>query len=107
MFDPKSLDDIARRLADSVPAPLRQLQQDLEKNFTVILQSALSRLNLVTREEFDVQAAVLARSRARVETLEKRLAELEARMAPPAAAEEGSSPTPRRRSPSKKPKNDS
>lgn len=106
MFDPKSLDDIARRLADSVPAPLRQLQQDMEKNFTVILQSALSRLNLVTREEFDVQAAVLARSRARVETLEKRLAELETRMTSTTTAGEGSKPAPRRRSTSKKPKDE-
>jgi BMFP domain-containing protein YqiC len=98
VFDPKSLDDLARRLAESVPAPLRQLQQDMEKNFGAVLQTAFARMNLVTREEFDVQSAVLARSRSRLDALAKQVAELEARL------EEARSPakpttasTPRRR----------
>jgi BMFP domain-containing protein YqiC len=80
VFDPKSLDDLARRLAESVPAPLRQLQQDMEKNFGAVLQTAFARMNLVTREEFDVQSAVLARSRSRLDALAKQVAELEARL---------------------------
>jgi len=76
--DPKVLDDLARRLADSVPTPIRQLQEDLEKNLRAVLQGAFSRMNLVTREEFDVQRAVLARSREKLTVLEKRVQELEA-----------------------------
>jgi BMFP domain-containing protein YqiC len=80
MLDPKQLDDLAKRLADSMPSGLRQLQADLEKNFRSALQSAFSRMDLVTREEFDVQQAVLARTRARLEALEREVAALERRL---------------------------
>lgn len=76
-FDPKSLDELARKLADSVPPGLAALKQDLEQNFKAVLQSGLSRLDLVTRQEFDIQAGVLRRSRERLEELERRLAALE------------------------------
>ncbi|HEU0224081.1 MAG TPA: accessory factor UbiK family protein [Steroidobacteraceae bacterium] len=78
-FDPKSLDELARRLADSVPPGLAALKSDLEQNFKAVLQSGLAKLDLVTRQEFDIQAGVLRRSRERLEELEKRLAALEAR----------------------------
>jgi BMFP domain-containing protein YqiC len=76
-FDPKSLDDLARRLAEAVPPGLTALKNDLEQNFKAVLQSGLSRLDLVTRQEFDVQAGVLKRSRERLEELEGRIAALE------------------------------
>ena len=76
-FDPKSLDDLARKLADAVPPGLAALKNDLEQNFKAVLQSGLTRLDLVTRQEFDVQAGVLRRSRERLEELEKRIAALE------------------------------
>jgi ubiquinone biosynthesis accessory factor UbiK len=76
-FDPKSLDDLARKLADAVPPGLVALGQDLEQNFKAVLQSGLARLDLVTRQEFDIQAAVLRRSRERLEELEQRIAVLE------------------------------
>ncbi|HEY7752704.1 MAG TPA: accessory factor UbiK family protein [Steroidobacteraceae bacterium] len=76
-FDPKSLDDLARKLADSVPPGLTALKRDLEQNFKAVLQSGLAKLDLVTRQEFDIQAGVLRRSRERLEELEKRLAALE------------------------------
>ena len=79
-MDPKKLDDLARKLAGSVPAPLRQMQEDVEKNFRTVLQSTFAKMNLVTREEFDVQTGVLARSRAMVAALEKRVAALEAEL---------------------------
>ncbi len=85
-MDPKVLDDLAHRLADAVPGPLRQLQQDVESNFRSVLQGAFARMNLVTREEFDVQAAVLKRSREILIKLEKRVDELE-REKPSAQAE--------------------
>lgn len=79
VLDPRSIDDIARKLADSLPEGLRHAREDAERNFREALQGALSRLDLVTREEFDAQADVLARARARLEELEQRIAELEGR----------------------------
>lgn len=76
-LDPKIFDDLARKLADAVPPGLRELKADLEKNFRTVLQSALGKLDLVTREEFDVQAGVLLRTREKLEELSQRLAELE------------------------------
>jgi BMFP domain-containing protein YqiC len=76
-FDPKSLDELARKLADSVPPGLAALKNDLEQNFKAVLQGGLAKLDLVTRQEFDIQAGVLRRSRERLEELEKRLAALE------------------------------
>ena len=76
-FDPKYLDELARKLADAVPPGLAALGDDLERNFKAVLQSGLAKLDLVTRQEFDIQAAVLRRSRERLEELEKRIAALE------------------------------
>jgi hypothetical protein len=80
-LDPKILDDLAHKLADSVPPGLKDLKSDLEHNFRAMLQSVLGKLDLVTREEFDVQAGVLSRTRTKLEELSQRLAELEAALA--------------------------
>ena len=77
MFDTKSIDDIANRLASVIPPSFNHLKEDMEKNFHAILQSALSRLDLVSREEFEVQKAVLAKTRQKLEVLEQRVAEIE------------------------------
>ena len=77
MFDPKAIDNIADRLANAIPPGLHHFKDDMEKNIHALLQSALSKLDLVSREEFEVQKAVLAKPRARLEDLEKRVAELE------------------------------
>ena len=76
-FDPRLIDDLARRLAGSVPESLVALRRDLEQNFKSVLQSGLTRFDLVTREEFDVQTAVLRRTREKLVELEARLRELE------------------------------
>jgi ubiquinone biosynthesis accessory factor UbiK len=78
-MDPKkpSIDELARRLADALPVGLKALRADAEQNFRAVLQAGLSRLDLVTREEFDVQAAVLKRTREKIEALEARLTVLE------------------------------
>jgi BMFP domain-containing protein YqiC len=77
------LDDLAKRLADSVPESLRAFGRDLESNFKAVLQAQLAKLDLVTRQDFDVQAAILERTREKLTTLEARLKDLEAKLAPP------------------------
>ncbi len=74
----ESIDELARRLADAVPQALRSVKDDLEKNFRSVLRSGLGKLDLVTREEFEVQEAVLSRTRQKLESLEQRLQSLEA-----------------------------
>ena len=74
-----SLDELARELVDAVPRNVRALGDDLERNFRSLLQAGLGKMDLVTREEFDLQVAVLARTREKLEALEMRLAELEER----------------------------
>jgi ubiquinone biosynthesis accessory factor UbiK len=80
MMGRQDIDQIALRLVSLVPPGLADAHKDLRANFRDILAQGLRHLELVTREEFDVQAQVLARTRARVEELEKRVAELEAGM---------------------------
>ena len=75
--DRPTLDDLARKLAESVPENIKSVGDEMERNFKSLLQSAMTRMDLVTREEFDVQMAVLARTREKLEALEARLAELE------------------------------
>jgi ubiquinone biosynthesis accessory factor UbiK len=77
MLDFKAIDDLARRLGDLVPPGLDAARVDLEKNFRAALQAGLGKLDLVTREEFDVQRAVLLRTREKLEQLERSVAELE------------------------------
>ena len=78
MMDPKVIDDLARRLSRVVPSGLREARQDIEKNFRTVLQNTLAKMDLVTREEFDVQTRLLARTREKLEALKKAMAELEA-----------------------------
>ena len=71
------IEELARKLADAVPDSVRAIRSDLEANFRSVLKSGLGKLDLVTREEFEVQEAVLQRTRDKLEALEKRLSELE------------------------------
>jgi len=76
-METKFIDDLAKRLSAALPEGVSALRQDLENNFRAVLQSGLTKLDLVTRREFDVQAGVLKRTREKLETLEARLAELQ------------------------------
>ena len=82
MFDPKSIDNITDRIASAIPPGLNNFKDDMEKNVHALFQSTLSKLDLVSREEFEVQKAVLAKTRSRLEELEKRVAELEKHLSP-------------------------
>ncbi len=72
MIDPQKIDAISRKLSDALPAGGQQLATDMRQRFRSILSSALEGLDLVSREEFEVQKAVLRRSREKLEALEKR-----------------------------------
>jgi hypothetical protein len=76
-MDPKIIDDLSKRMSEAVPEGLRHLQSDLEKNFRGVLRGGLEKLDLVTREEFEVQQGVLSRTREKLKALENRLAKLE------------------------------
>lgn len=78
MFEPNQINDLVQRLSGAVPQDLRAMKGDLEQNFKAILQASLGRMNLVTREEFDVQRNVLLRAREQLESLEARIKALEA-----------------------------
>ena len=79
MLDPKIFDDLSRRVAEGMPGGFQTLQADFERNLRTALEGALRQLNLVTRDEFDIQQAVLQRTREKLEALEARVAELEKR----------------------------
>ena len=72
------LDEITKSIFEALPADTRQITRDLRKNLRAAISASLARLDLVTREEFDVQAALLARTRERLEEMERRVAELKA-----------------------------
>ena len=86
MIDLNNIDELARRLSGLVPAGLRESREELQENFKAVLQSGLSKLDLVTREEFDVQRAVLLRTRAKLEALEALVQQLERPPGAPADA---------------------
>jgi BMFP domain-containing protein YqiC len=84
MIDLKAIDDLARRVSELVPPGMRAAGDELQANVKATLQAGLAKLDLVTREEFEVQRAVLLRTREKIDALERALAELEARSKPPA-----------------------
>ena len=81
MIDLKAIDELARRLSALVPPGLKEARGDLEQNMKATWQAGLGKLDLVTREEFEVQRAVLLRSREKIEALEQAVQSLEARLA--------------------------
>jgi len=74
------IEDIARRLFEGLPEAARVIGRDIESNFRAVLQSSLGKLDLTTREEFEVQSKVLERTRARIGELELRIVALEKRL---------------------------
>lgn len=81
----KCLGNAVKRVQHAMPSGVRDAQKDLEKNFHTILQNAFAKLDLITREEFEVQSNVLAKTRRKLETLEKHVAELEGKRRPAAS----------------------
>lgn len=76
MFDAAQISELARQLTDALPPQARALKDEVSKSFEAVLASQLQKLDVVTRSEFDAQARVLARTREKLDALEKRLNEL-------------------------------
>lgn len=76
MFDPKQFDDVAKKLFAALPSSLQNIEKDIQQKFKEVLQSAFSHMDLVTREEFDVQTKVLARTREKLDQIQKQVTEL-------------------------------
>lgn len=83
MIDFEKLDELARRLSSLVPPSVREGRDEMQENFKAVLQSGLTKLDLVTREEFEVQRAVLLRTREKLEELQRTVADLEAQLDAP------------------------
>jgi BMFP domain-containing protein YqiC len=83
MIDLKAIDELARRVSELVPPGVKDAGAELEQNIKATLQAGLAKLDLVTREEFEVQRAVLLRTREKLDALERTLEVLEARLATP------------------------
>ncbi|MDH5388405.1 MAG: accessory factor UbiK family protein [Gammaproteobacteria bacterium] len=77
MENKNTFDDLAKKITGLLPGNIQQIQQDLESSIKNLLQNSLSKMNLVTREEFDVQSALLARTRKKLDQLEKQLSKIE------------------------------
>nr|WP_235606862.1 accessory factor UbiK family protein [Cronobacter sakazakii] len=93
MIDPKKIEQIARQVHESMPKGIREIGEDVEKKIRQVLQAQLSRLDLVSREEFDVQTQVLLRTREKLTALEQRLTALESRGAAASAPADASATT--------------
>lgn len=77
MLDPKKIEEVVQSIANALPPGLTAMQADVEKNVKTALSGMFAKLDLVTREEFDVQTQVLQRTREKLETLERQVAALE------------------------------
>ena len=77
MESAKFISDFAKQFSDALPPPLKELRSEFEKQFLEGLQLAFTKMSLVTRQEFDIQTAVLARTREKVQEFERRLKLLE------------------------------
>ena len=77
MFNPKKLEEIAKQVSDSMPEGVKSFGEEIERKVKQVLQSKLSQLDMVSREEFEAQTQVLLRTREKIATLEARLDAIE------------------------------
>jgi len=73
MFDPKQFEELAKKLYTALPTSLQNFENEIQQKFKEILQSAFTRMDLVTREEFDIQIKVLARTREKLDALQAQI----------------------------------
>jgi BMFP domain-containing protein YqiC len=80
MFNPQKLEDIAKQVTDAMPAGVKNLGEEVDRKIKQVLQAQLGKLDMVSREEFDVQTHVLLRTREKLAEMETKLAELESKL---------------------------
>lgn len=80
MFNAKKIEEIAKQITDAIPPSVKNVATDIEEKTKTVLQRKLSQLDVVTREEFDVQTQVLIKTREKISDLEAKIAQLEALM---------------------------
>ncbi|MGF1713619.1 accessory factor UbiK family protein [Photobacterium chitinilyticum] len=80
MFDPKKLEQVAKQIHESMPQPVKELGNDVEQKVRQVIQAQLGKLDVVSREEFDVQTQVLLRTRQKLTELEQKMSELETKL---------------------------
>ncbi len=81
MLKPETVDDISRKLAELIPQDIKDMRREFHQNAKAVLTAGLRKMDLVTREEFDVQQAVLAKTRQKLKVLEAEIRALESRLA--------------------------
>jgi ubiquinone biosynthesis accessory factor UbiK len=80
MINAKKIEEIAKQVTESIPPSLKNMANDFEDKAKTVLQNKLAQLDVVTREEFDIQTQVLIKTRAKLTELESKLAELEVKI---------------------------
>lgn len=80
MFDPKKLEQVVRQIQDSLPKPVKDLGNDVEQKVREVIQYQLSKLDVVSREEFDVQTQVLLRTRQKLAEMEQKITAVEQKL---------------------------
>ncbi len=80
MFDPKKLEKVAKQIQDAMPNPVKELGTDVDQKVRQVIQGQLNKLDVVSREEFDIQTQVLLRTRQKLTEMEAKLAELETKL---------------------------
>lgn len=80
MFDPKKLEQIAKQIHESMPQPVKDLGSDVDQKVRQVIQSQLNKLDVISREEFEVQTQVLLRTRQKLNEMEQKMAALEEKM---------------------------
>jgi BMFP domain-containing protein YqiC len=81
MFNAKKIEEIAKQVTDAIPPKFKDIANDIEEKTKMVLQRKLSQLDVVSREEFDVQTQVLLKTREKLAEIENKLAEIEAKLA--------------------------
>ena len=82
MFNPKKLEEIAKQVSDVMPEGVKSFGEDVDRKIKQVLQAQLGKLDMVSREEFDVQTHVLLRTREKLAEMEVKFTELESKLSP-------------------------
>jgi len=77
MIDAQLIDDLVSKISDVVPPGIKEIEMEVKKQIKAIIESSIAKMDLVSREEFDIQVKVLAKTREKIDKLERQLLEME------------------------------